>query len=87
MPKAILGSRRSTMEIVQDILSVCDNGGAKKTAIMYQSSLSYDQLRRYLALLSEQDLIHKNQEGRYQVTSAGQKTLRQMSSVIRSLRD
>ena len=87
MARAILGSRRSTMEIVQDILSVCDNGGAKKTAIMYQSSLSYDQLRRYLSLLSEQDLIYKNEEGHFQVTPTGQRTLRQMSSVMRTLRE
>ena len=86
MARAIIGGRRSTMEIAHEILSVCDNGGAKKTAIMYQSSLSYDQLRRYLSLLSEQDLIFKNQDGHFQVTPTGQKTLRQMSSVMRTFR-
>ena len=86
MAKAILGGRRSTMEIVHEILSVCDNGGAKKTAIMYQSSLSYDQLRRYLSLLSDQDLVRKNEEGRFQVIPTELKTLRQMSGVLRVLR-
>ena len=82
MAKAILGDRRSSIEIVHEILSVCDNGGAKKTAIMYQSSLSYDQLRRYLSLLTEQDLVRKNEEGHFQVTPTGLKTLRQMSGVL-----
>ena len=87
MARAILGSRRSTMEIVQEILSVCDNGRAKKTAIMCRSSLSYDQLRRYLSLLSQQDLVRRNEEGRFQVTPTGQRTLRQMSGVLRALRN
>jgi len=83
--RVITGRRRSAVEIVQDILSVCDNGGVNKTAIMYKSNLSYDQLRRYLVLLSEQDLIRKNDEGRFQITPSGKKTLRQMSSVLNAL--
>jgi predicted transcriptional regulator len=66
---------------------VCDNGGAKKTAVLYRSSLSYDQLRRYLGLLSDQDLIYRKEDGHYQLTPRGQKTLRQMSSVMKALRD
>lgn len=50
------------MEIVNEILSVCDNGEAKKTAIMYQSSLNYGQMRRYLGLLSDQDLIQRKED-------------------------
>lgn len=85
MARVIVGERRSAMEIVHDILSVCDNGGAKKTAIMYQSSLSYEQLKRYLDLLSNQDLIHRKEDGHFQMTPIGQKTLRQMSSVMKAL--
>ena len=85
MVRVITGGRRSAVEIVQEILTVCDNGGVNKTAIMYKSNLSYDQLCRYLALLSEQDLIRKNDEGRFQITPSGQNTLRQMSSVLRAL--
>ena len=85
MARAIVGERRSAMEIVHDILSVCDDGGAKKTAIMYQSSLSYEQLKRYLGLLSDQDLIQRVEDGHYQMTPTGRKTLRQMSGVIKAL--
>ena len=85
MPGSITGSRRSAFEIVHDILSVCDNGGINKTAIMYRSNLSYDQLCRYLALLSEQQLLYKTESGQFRNTTAGHKTLRQVSSVIRTL--
>ena len=75
----------SAIEIVHDILSVCDNGGCNKTAIMYRSNLSYAQLRRYLSLLSTQQLIDKNDVGHFQVTPRGRKTMSQMASVMRSL--
>ena len=85
MVRVITGHRRSAMEIVQDILSVCSNGGSNKTAIMYRSNLSYDQLCKYLTLLIEQELIQKSEEGQFQLTATGQKTLRQMSSVLKSV--
>ena len=87
MSTAVMGGRRSTVEIVHEILALCDNGGINKTAIMYRSNLSYDQLRKYLAMLSEEDLIAKNDVGHFQVTSAGEKTLKRMSTAIKSLRD
>jgi predicted transcriptional regulator len=52
MAKSSIGSRRSTVEIIFDILSVCSDG-ANKTAIMYQSNLSHDQLARYLTYLED----------------------------------
>jgi predicted transcriptional regulator len=84
MAKPVLGRRRSALEIMQEMLSACDNGGAGKAAIMYQSSLNYSQLCRYLALLSGQGLIRMNGVGKYQMTAAGRKSLGQLSSVIRA---
>jgi predicted transcriptional regulator len=84
MAGPVLGRRRSALEIMHEMLSARDNGGAGKTAIMYQSSLSHSQLQRYLSLLSGQDLIQMNGEGKYKMTAAGRKTLGQMSSVMRS---
>ena len=52
---------------------------------MYRSNLSYAQLRRYLSLLSTQQLIDKNDVGHFQVTPRGRKAMRQMASVMRSL--
>jgi predicted transcriptional regulator len=47
---------RSRTEIVAMILNAA-NGGATKTKIMYNVFLSYNQLREYLTMLIENDLI------------------------------
>ena len=47
---------RSRTEIVSSILDGA-NGGATKTKIMYKSFLSYAQLKEYLSVLIENNLI------------------------------
>lgn len=47
---------RSRTEIVGNILEAA-NGGATKTKIMYKAYLSYAQLKEYLSVLIENDLI------------------------------
>jgi predicted transcriptional regulator len=47
---------RSRTEIVGNILDAA-NGGATKTKIMYISFLSYNQLREYISVLIENNLI------------------------------
>ena len=47
---------RSRTEIVAMILEAA-NGGATKTKIMYKAFLSYAQLREYLSVLSENNLL------------------------------
>jgi predicted transcriptional regulator len=47
---------RSRTEIVAMILDAA-NGGTTKTKIMYNAFLSYNQLKEYLAVLIENDLI------------------------------
>ena len=47
---------RSRTEIVGNILDAA-NGGATKTKIMYTSFLSYNQLKEYLSVLIENNLI------------------------------
>ncbi len=47
---------RSRTEIVAMILEAA-NGGATKTKIMYKAFLSYAQLKEYLSVLIENDLI------------------------------
>ena len=86
MSSSIIGARRSAVEVVYDILSVCDNGGINKTAVMYRCNLSYDQLRRYLSLLCGGSLIVETGERLFQITPAGQKTLERMSGAVNTLR-
>ena len=47
---------RSRTEIVAMILEAA-NGGATKTRIMYKAFLSYAQLREYLSILIENNLL------------------------------
>jgi predicted transcriptional regulator len=47
---------RSRTEIVSSILDAA-NGGATKTKIMYTAFLSYNQLKDYLSILIENNLI------------------------------
>jgi predicted transcriptional regulator len=47
---------RSRTEIVSMILEAA-NGGATKTRIMYKAFLSYAQLREYLSILIENNLL------------------------------
>ncbi len=47
---------RSITEIVGNILDAA-NGGATKTKIMYKAFLSYAQLREYLSVLIENNLL------------------------------
>ncbi|MGB7935471.1 MAG: winged helix-turn-helix domain-containing protein [Nitrososphaeraceae archaeon] len=47
---------RSRTEIVEMILEAA-NGGATKTRIMYKAFLSYAQLREYLSVLIENNLL------------------------------
>ena len=47
---------RSRTEIVSMMLDSA-NGGSTKTKMMYKSMLSYNQLKEYLTVLIENDLI------------------------------
>ena len=48
---------RSKTEIVSNILDAANGGGATKTKIMYKAFLSYAQLKEYLSVLRENNLI------------------------------
>ena len=85
MLSPLIGARRSPIEILREILSICANGEVNKTAIMYRCNLSYQQLCKYLSLLSGNGLISKNDGGRFEITREGQKTLRQASGLIKTL--
>jgi len=47
---------RSRMDIVSKILQVA-NGGSAKTKIMYSAFLSYSQMKEYLMMLTQNDLL------------------------------
>jgi predicted transcriptional regulator len=61
---------RSRTELTSNILEAA-NGGATKTKIMYKAFLSYAQLKEYLAVLIQNDLVIQDMEGIYRTTSKG----------------
>lgn len=62
---------RSKTEIAAKMLEAA-NGGATKTEIMYNAFLSYNQLREYLSILIENNLIEYVEGTRtFQTTEKG----------------
>ncbi|HEY6668295.1 MAG TPA: winged helix-turn-helix domain-containing protein [Candidatus Nitrosopolaris sp.] len=62
---------RSRTEIVSMILEAA-NGGATKTKIMYKAFLSYAQLKEYLSVLIENNLLEYLEGSRvYKTTEKG----------------
>jgi predicted transcriptional regulator len=63
---------RSRTDIVGFILEDANGGGATKTKIMYKAFLSFAQLREYLTVLQENDLL-EYEEGNhsYRTTEKG----------------
>ena len=73
----MLNNRRSELDIVVDILNLSKDG-ANKTSILYKTNLSYSQLKNYLSILLEKDILKEvmvEQNGRdlkhYKTTSKG----------------
>ena len=71
-----MGSYRSRLEIIADVLSVA-RGGAKKTQIMYQANLSYKLLVRYLRYVMEAGLLASGSDDSYVLTEKGREFLDQ----------
>jgi predicted transcriptional regulator len=62
---------RSRTELASNILEAA-NGGATKTKIMYKAFLSYAQLKEYLAIMIQNELLaHDVEEQTYRTTSKG----------------
>ncbi|MDQ3873001.1 MAG: winged helix-turn-helix domain-containing protein [Thermoproteota archaeon] len=78
---------RSRTEVASDILEAAIDG-ATKTKIMYKAFLSYAQLKEYLAMLIQKDLMAHNIEGdKYRTTNNGVKFLessRQLDGLLAS---
>jgi predicted transcriptional regulator len=84
----VVGTRRSKMRIIADILRHAQSP-TKKTQIMYECNLSFNQLKHYLNFLKKRALIQrKTCTGSviYQTTNNGQEFLRRYSSITRLLR-
>jgi len=67
---------RSRTDIVATILETAD-GGATKTKIMYSAYLSYAQLKEYLSMLLENELLeYEEGELKYKTTQKGRRFIK-----------
>jgi predicted transcriptional regulator len=72
---------RSRTEIVGNILEAA-NGGATKTKIMYKAFLSYAQLKEYLSVLIENNLIeYRDGAQTYKTTEKGLNYLKMHNAI------
>ena len=70
-----MGTYRSRLEIIADMLHVA-SGGAKKTEIMYRANLSYKLLMKYLSEVKRAYLVSFERKQRcYMLTSKGKEFL------------
>src|ERR687887_925754 len=79
-PKIVM-KYRSRTEIVATILEAA-NGGVTKTKIMYKAFLSYAQLREYLSVLIENNLLEYLEGSQmYKTTEKGLNFLRMHNEI------
>ena len=72
---------RSRTEIVSSILDAA-NGGATKTKIMYTAFISYNQLKDYLSIMIENNLIEYLEGTReFRTTEKGLNFLRMHNAI------
>ena len=71
---------RNRIEIISQILDIASGGGATKTKIMYKAFLSYAQLKEYLEILIQNDLLANDTPAIYKTTSKG---LRFLSATLK----
>ena len=72
---------RSRTEMVGNILNAA-NGGATKTKIMYSAFLSYNQLKDYLSVLIENNLIEYLEGTRtFKTTEKGLKFIKMHNAI------
>ena len=86
--QAKVGKRRSSIEIIAEMLKVGESG-AGKTEIMYSANMSYSQIQKYLGFLVSRGFIGKVKVGNpnvtYQLTDSGLELLSNINSVTEML--
>ena len=63
---------RSRTDIISQILDTANGGGATMTKILYKACLSYNELKEYLTVLTQSDLlIYEGQTHTFMNTEKG----------------
>ncbi len=80
---------RSRTDIFSQILEAANGGGITKSKIMYKAFLSYTQLKEYLTVLTDSDLLHYDENTHiFKTTEKGLRfldTYNQLGDVMNAL--
>lgn len=86
--RSIRGRRRTSVEIIADMLRVGENG-AGKTEIMYSANMSYNQNEKYMDYLISEGFLDKINLGNsvvaYKVSDSGLKLLKTIDTLMEML--
>ncbi|HLE82380.1 MAG TPA: winged helix-turn-helix domain-containing protein [Dehalococcoidia bacterium] len=78
-----INNRRSSVEVIADILRLKEAG---KTEIMYSANMSYRQLQKYLAFLTQEGFLERfvrpNPGVKYRTTQKGQQLLKSIEAIL-----
>ncbi|MBI4313162.1 MAG: hypothetical protein HY681_15505 [Chloroflexi bacterium] len=80
-------SKRSSAEIVYEVLCAPRGRAVNKKTIAYSSRVSDRQASRYISLLCAGRLLERTPEGVYRVTPAGEAARVQLENALVVLRD
>ena len=81
-------SYRSRDDIICEILQIAYSGGATKTDLFYKVLLNYGQLKEYLTILTESDLLSYDKETqRFRLTEKGLAFLEAYSKIDQMLKE
>ena len=73
-------SRRSSLEIVSEILRIARKG-SRKTRIVYGANLNFKMLTEYLIKLEEAGLVKLHENGEIETTAKGKEYLEQFRNL------
>lgn len=73
-------TRRTSMELIVEILRACCNGGVNKTKIVYSTNLNSKITNEYLKFLIEKEYI-TNGNHTFQISKNGEKFLNQVNEI------
>ena len=77
--------RRSKIELLRDVLRVLkQDGGAKKTEVVYKANLNFERASKILSWLVEKDLA-EIKSNRYEITEKGEEVLKSIDKLASDL--
>ena len=75
-------SSSSELEIIPEILAICEYGGTSKSAIIDSSELDRSKLDRYLTVLCNHQLLEETSTGSYHITAKGRSFLEDYRGMV-----